>query len=110
MHKMEPLVRVMGVVFCAGALMLVAVPTQAQQCFPAPAGLVSWWPGDGDAKDLQGANNGTFVNGATVGAGLVAQGFSFDGVNDYVNVGDKASLDFGSATCTAPGFLDRTAS
>lgn len=54
-------------------------------CLPAPSGLVSWWPGDGNANDIAGSNHGTLHNGATFAAGLVDQAFSFDGVDDVVS-------------------------
>jgi hypothetical protein len=63
------------------------------QCTPPPSGLVSWWPGDGNASDIQDANDGTSENGATFATGKVGQAFSFDGVDDSVVVQDAASLD-----------------
>ena len=33
------------------------------RCDPAPSGLVSWWPGEGNANDIIGTNNGTPVGG-----------------------------------------------
>src|SRR5262245_10935955 len=33
-------------------------------CAPPPAGMVGWWPGDGNADDIQGSNNGTLEGGA----------------------------------------------
>src|SRR5207245_1589335 len=36
-----------------------------------PFGLVSWWPGDGNANDVVDGNNGTLLNGAAFGAGEV---------------------------------------
>jgi hypothetical protein len=47
-------------------------------CDPPPSGLVSWWPGEGDANDIVGNNNGTLVGGATFAAGEVGQAFNFD--------------------------------
>jgi hypothetical protein len=38
-------------------------------CFPPPAGMVAWWPGDGNANDVVGGNNGTVQNGATFAPG-----------------------------------------
>ena len=32
----------------------------AQTCTLPPSGLVSWWPGDGDATDIAGSNNVCF--------------------------------------------------
>ena len=47
--------------------------------------MVSWWSGDG--------NDGTLQNGTTFAQGEVGQSFSFDGVNDYVEVADAPNLD-----------------
>ncbi len=63
-----------------------------QGCIQPPTGLLSWWPGDGNASDIWGGNNGTLINGATFGVGKVAQAFSFDGVDDYIEVGPQPSL------------------
>ena len=77
----------------AGGLLYVAAsgrsaaPAFAQACVPPPSGMVSWWPGDGNANDIQDGNNGTLVNGATFAAGKVGQAFSFDGIDDQVSVG-----------------------
>ena len=46
----------------------------AQTCIQPPAGLVSWWAGDGNANDIVGGNDGTLVNGATFAPGMVGQG------------------------------------
>lgn len=62
-------------------------------CIAPPSGLVSWWPGDGNANDIQDGNKGTLTNGATFAAGKVGQAFSFDGLGDYVAVPDSANLD-----------------
>lgn len=55
--------------------------------------MLSWWPGDGDPNDIAGSNHGTLMNGASFAAGKVAQTFSFDGVNDYVEMPENGSLD-----------------
>ena len=69
---------------------------QSGQCVKPPSGLVSWWPGDGDASDITGGNSGTLQNGATFAPGMVGQAFSFDGLDDYVEVPHDASLDIGT--------------
>ena len=60
---------------------------------PPPAGLVGWWPGDGNANDIVGTNNGMLQGGATAtAAGVVGQAFSFDGTNGYVQIPDSPAL------------------
>ena len=56
----------------------------ATACVTPPANLVAWWAADGNAKDLQGAHDGTLVNGTTFNAGEVGPAFVFDGVDDRV--------------------------
>jgi hypothetical protein len=61
-------------------------------CVPAPSGLVGWWPGEGNANDVTGNNNGTLVNDVGFAPGEVGQAFSFDG-NGYVSIPDSPLLD-----------------
>jgi hypothetical protein len=56
------------------------------------SGLVGWWRAENNANDALGVNNGTLQNGTTFASGKVGQAFSFDGVNDYVEVADSPSL------------------
>jgi hypothetical protein len=53
-------------------------------CIPAPSGLMSWWPGDNNADDIIGTNNGTAQNGASFALGKVGGAFSFDGEDDFI--------------------------
>ncbi len=48
---------------------------------------MSWWPGDENALDIVGPNDGTLFNGATFAPGLVGPAFSFDCVDDFVDMG-----------------------
>ncbi len=79
-----------GAVTSAVATLTVSVPTE---CLPAPAGLVGWWPGDGNANDIVGGNNGALQDGATADApAVVGTGFSLDGTNMYVEIPDAPAL------------------
>lgn len=64
---------------------------------PPPPGLLHWFPGDGNAIDIIGANNGTLKNGATFASGKVLQAFSLDGVDDFVDIPHTASLNVSPA-------------
>ena len=79
-----------GSVTSAVAVLAVIVPGS---CCSPPAGLVGWWPGDGNANDIAGTNTGTLQGGATAGAsGVVGLAFSFDGTNGYVQIPDAPAL------------------
>src|SRR2546428_4800912 len=69
-----------------------AANSQTIECFPRPFGLVGWWPGDGNANDIQGTNHGLLQNGTTFLPGLVGQGFNFDGLDDFVRIADAPEL------------------
>ena len=66
----------------------------------SPSGTVSWWRAEGTAADAVDGNAGTLMNGATYGSGEFRQGFSFDGVDDYVNVPNSANLQLTSASAS----------
>jgi len=63
------------------------------ECVTPPPGMISWWPGDGNAIDIAGANHGTLLNGAALAPGMVGQAFSFDGVDDFVEIPEDGSFD-----------------
>jgi hypothetical protein len=75
------------------ALAMVATSAaQAQECFVAPDGLVSWWSGEIDASDSEDGNDGSLTNGALVSSGFVGNAFELDGDDDMVLVPDAANL------------------
>ena len=76
----------------------VGEPGPGPSPIPPPAGMVSWWPGDGHANDILGDNHGTLQGGATFGPGKVGQAFSFDGSGDFVDIGDIADFDITSTS------------
>ena len=56
------------------------------QCVEQPDGLVAWWPGEGNANDVIGGNNGTMTSGTTFVQGEIGQGFGLDGTTGGVVV------------------------
>jgi len=76
----------------------------SSQANKSTAGLAGNWTFDADdvagvrAYDRSGnGNTGTMTNGPTLSLGKIGQGLSFDGSNDYVDLGNSASLQFGGA-------------
>ena len=86
--------------YLGGAVFLLVLAlsglTAAEICIQPPDGLVSWWPGDGNANDIQSGNNGMLEGGAAFDVGMVEQAFSFNGVNGGggVNLGNVTAFDF----------------
>lgn len=71
-------------------------------------GPVAWWPGEGDAEDVVGSQDGTIVSPANAqSTGVVGQSFDFPGVGS-VNVGNPIvneaplSCDFWAFAPTLP--------
>jgi len=68
------------------------------ECTPPPSGMVSWWPGDGNAQDIQDGNDGTLLGDLGWVGGKVGNAFQFNGVDSYVQVLDSNNLDVDSIT------------
>lgn len=65
----------------------------ASPCDPAPSGIVSWWPAEGNASDNAGNNNGVLLGGLGFTNGEVGQGFWFNGPNQGVKISSSPTLD-----------------
>lgn len=92
--------RIRVVAFLMIPFLASQAPALAVDCFTPPSGLVSHWRAQSTAEDLAGINPGTLVNGATFAPGIVGSAFSFDGVDDYVDVADHPTLDLASGEFT----------
>jgi hypothetical protein len=79
-----------------------------QNCLERPAGLVSWWSGDKTADDVQGTNPGVLKNGASFAKGMVGAAFRLDGVDDYVQILNNASLNPGTSDFTFEFWINTT--
>ncbi|MCX6030337.1 MAG: SUMF1/EgtB/PvdO family nonheme iron enzyme [Chloroflexi bacterium] len=79
-----------------------ATVTPTLSCMnPPPPDMDAWWTLDetsgATAYDIAGfPTNGTHFNGPAPAPGMVAYGLSFDGTDDYVEVADDPSLNFGA--------------
>jgi hypothetical protein len=62
-------------------------------CLSPPPGLIAWWRAESTALDQVGTKHGTLLNGATFAPGLVDQAFSFDDLNDLLQVADAPELN-----------------
>jgi hypothetical protein len=85
-------VQVTNIVGSTNSLAAILTVNPPPPCDPPPAGLVSWWKGDGDATDPASGNNGVLVNGVTFAPGQVGQAFAFNG-SSYVQVPNNPSLN-----------------
>ncbi len=100
------MIRRLSIALVLLALLVPLLPAQslaqtATGCVPSPSGSVSWWPGDGTTNDIVGGNTGTLKNGAMFDSGKVGQGFTFDGVDDAVSIGNPSSLQLQTFTIEA---------
>jgi hypothetical protein len=73
---------------CNGAE--TCLPPHAAGCTTPASGLFAWWPGEGNANDVVSGLNGTLQNGVTFASAEVDQGFSFDGVDDQMDLSAHA--------------------
>jgi uncharacterized delta-60 repeat protein/uncharacterized repeat protein (TIGR01451 family) len=80
---------------------LLSTPTITPVCSGVPGGIISWWPGEGNAQDIVGHYDGALQNGATFGSGMVGQAFSLDGIDDAIVVSNNAALNPASITVEA---------
>ena len=85
-----------GVMDYVGGFTLVVTTNTPPDCKPVPAGIVSWWKGEGNAQDAVGTNNGIGLNGISYSAGEVGQAFVFGQTNSAVVVPASPSLDVGA--------------
>ena len=93
----------------AGGLPIPMARPHATQTRP-PAGLVSWWPGEGNTNDIIASNHGVMRGGVNFVPGLVGQAFLLDGENDVIEVSENLGLNLGGdltielwAQRTSPG-------
>ena len=67
-------------------------------------GLVGWWPFNGNANDESGSGNNGTVNGSTLTTdrfGNTNKSYSFDGVNDFIEIAYNNSLNNSTGSVSA---------
>jgi hypothetical protein len=67
----------------------------------APAGMVAWWPANGNAMDVIGGDNGTLTNGVAYVTGEVQQAFDFNGNSAMVLLTNAPALQLQNFTVEA---------
>ncbi len=65
---------------------VVTLTITNEACSEPLPGLVAWWPGQSNAVDIIGGNNGVLVDTVGFTNALVGDGFSFDGSGGYVQL------------------------
>jgi len=84
------------------------VSTPSAGCVLPPANMISWWPGDGNANDIQGGNHGAQSGGVGCAAGKVGQAFDLNGSNGIISFGNPANLQLTSAVTAEAWIRPRT--
>ena len=74
----------------------------SDNCVTPPQGLVAWWPGNGNAEDIQNGHDGMTKNITYPGEimDIYRQGFGFNGVNSSVKVQGHSGLNVGTGDIT----------
>lgn len=92
-----------------GAVCLAARPCGAlpasPTCVAHPSNLAGWWPGDGDAKDYAGSNDGVLVGSVSFSAGMVDQAFLLNGTDAFVDVGNALDLHVSAGEFTVDAWV-----
>ena len=84
--------------------------TSTLACAVPPVEMTAWWPLDETsgttAVDIAGfPTNGTHMNGPIPVSGKVNGALSFDGIDDYVEVNDHPTLNFGTGNFSADTWI-----
>ena len=79
-------------------------PCPGSVCSSAPAGLIAWWPGDGDFHDIVGASNGQVEGDVTFAPGKVDQAFNFNG-SSFITMGNPPALRLTGTQVSMSGWV-----
>src|SRR5438105_2964029 len=107
--KMKQLIKLSLVALAFTGLGFICLTAHAQtNCTAPPSGMVAWYPGDGNANDIVGGNNGSPQGSVTFAPGEVAQAFSFNG-SSFETMGNPAALNITGNQITIDGWINPTA-
>jgi hypothetical protein len=79
-------------------------PCPGSSCSSAPSGLVGWWPGDGDVRDIVGASPGRVEGDITFAPGRVDQAFNFNG-SSFITMGNPPALRLTTTQVSMSGWI-----
>ncbi len=99
--KFAGLHRSLNATCCVVIAQLLALACAAQSGAHPIGGEVSGWDGDAVvidtfALDTIDGNDGTMHGGVSIAPGIFGSAFDFDGADDFINMGNPASLNFGT--------------
>ncbi len=87
-------------IFIFLAVLVFSLIASSHVVFAQGTDLISRWNGDAvsetTASDVKDGNNGTILGGVTIVQGKVGNAFEFDGSSGRINMGNPASLNFGT--------------
>ena len=78
----------------------------AQDCVEPPGGMVAWWPGDGNAKDIVGGHDGSPSGDVSFEPAMVGLGFLIDDVDSFVEIADAPALDLSGDEITVDAWIE----
>lgn len=78
----------------------ISVEGAMEDCYQVPHGIVAWWQGENNTKDIINGLDGTIHDGVTYSTGMVGKAFSFDGNLDYISVNSSGLLPYGASPRT----------
>lgn len=96
-----------GVVLPARAQSLQSPLPRPRTCAAPATGMVAWWPGDGNALDIKGGNDGILQEGGGYSLGKVGGAFDFNGQNGFMSAGVRG-LPVGDAPRTVETWIYTT--
>jgi hypothetical protein len=84
-------------------------PTPTLPCVNPPAGIVNWWPFDGNGNNLLGGSAALLSGNPAFADSLVRKSMSFDGTDDHARVPASPAIDVGTGDgFTVEGWINPT--